>query len=758
MTLTLADVVKEINIMIEASAEPSKPTVDAIFSLCLKSGWGYREDNVPHKSVAWHDSNRFGAGIDAIDLHGLLDNIIDQSKGWSWPSCGVGRAFEKAPTGTERHAAQVAKINECIEAADGYLPNLKEYDVRILSVANTHTEGVCSSIYHQTKGNQEKYCTSGRIDKEKMFRLVPSFRKPVEVGLPWEIIKHEIEAAIPTLPLYIQEAENLNHGSQREETKVQTMFRLHAQGLMYSSAGKDIPWAKIGEDAERAKPILKGHAKGLCSFVNTFAGGDDPKLLKRLDKFSKYLKVRRDLPGAVLGVIGNATKLLPFPEYARSIVMAMLVSPVSFTKNSTMSTLMTGVDINALLEPKKLYTKLVEAEAVLTKAEEIVHKLPGDHERLVDELGIELVMCIHKKTSKTRNVFPTIAACKAEFASKLTAVGYSFEEWHDKSGSAISISAKEVKKAAESAASPLIDYSDLRQTLLAKGFKQGGGAMSTKKAEKGKDKHESEKEKAHFIIGSIDNECGASLQEWDVEKCAAKEDSDIINVQLIELLTDYKPVTIYHKELWKYCDVDVKACDMLDYQLEVVKSTCRVALDSKFQLHKSTSIGDALAVEALGKTKKVVATQTFKKDELVLVPLSMVIAASVQEKVQSCAKFKLLKNLVNKKGEVLEIYAQKQVDYPEPKKETNNSDSSKQVDKRQFIVPFWHVRPSGDKKVANMQMCLLDASDLHVKVPAMKNTKKIEADSEVVVFDPALVEEEAEDEEPALKKKKTTHG
>ena len=142
MTLTLADVVKEINIMIEASAEPSKPTVDAIFSLCLKSGWGYREDNVPHKSVAWHDSNRFGAGIDAIDLHGLLDNIIDQSKGWSWPSCGVGRAFEKAPTGTERHAAQVAKINECIEAADGYLPNLKEYDVRILSVANTHTPKV----------------------------------------------------------------------------------------------------------------------------------------------------------------------------------------------------------------------------------------------------------------------------------------------------------------------------------------------------------------------------------------------------------------------------------------------------------------------------------------------------------------------------------------------------------------------------------------------------------------------------------------
>ena len=268
----LDEAVAYINKQLSQNVQPSIAVVDDVFKYVLSTGWAYYEEQVSHKHVAWHDSNRWGAGLDPEDVTALTGKIVETQKGWSWSKCGVGRAFEVAPVNSTRYDEQMAKVEYVIKAAAGYIAALNRYDIRILSVSNTHTEGVVSCIYHKTKAHNASYCTDGYIDQQKMYNTCPSIQEPVQKGLPWEVMKHQIEAAIPGLPLYIQEAENLDHGSHREETRIQSMYRLHNRSKSYSDQGKAIPWEQIAADAEKQKPILKGHAKGMCDFVNSFAG------------------------------------------------------------------------------------------------------------------------------------------------------------------------------------------------------------------------------------------------------------------------------------------------------------------------------------------------------------------------------------------------------------------------------------------------------------------------------------------------------
>ena len=176
----LPEAVNHMKALIARSEQPSVAVVDELFNYALSAGWAYFEKQVLHKHVAWHDSNRFGVGIDPADVHSLTDQIVETARGWSKATCGVGRAFETAPPNTARHTEQLAKIDSVINAAAGFIPKLNHYDIHILSVSNSHTEGVVSTIYHKTKGHNPKYCTHGVIDQEKMFNLCPSIKEPVE--------------------------------------------------------------------------------------------------------------------------------------------------------------------------------------------------------------------------------------------------------------------------------------------------------------------------------------------------------------------------------------------------------------------------------------------------------------------------------------------------------------------------------------------------------------------------------------------------
>ena len=74
-----------------------------------------------------------------------------------------------------------------------------------------------------------------------------------------------------------------------------------------------------------------------------------------------------------------------------------------------------------------------------------------------------------------------------------------------------------------------------------------------------------------------------------------------------------------------------------------------------------------------------------------------------------------------------------------------------------MLVPFWHIAPSGDTDVANMKI-VQSASTVHngISVPLMKNTKKIQAGTDVVLFDPSLQVPETtpQAKEPLAKKQR----
>ena len=136
--------------------------------------------------------------------------------------------------------------------------------------------------------------------------------------------------------------------------------------------------------------------------------------------------------------------------------------------------------------------------------------------------------------------------------------------------------------------------------------------------------------------------------------------------------------------------------------------------------HIDSSSGKALVLQTIGKAKSVITTKDFKKDELVVLPLTMNITGSTSDKVpQTGFKFKH-SQLTNRKGEDVVLCAAKHAEVPPAAK---------------FFVPFWHIATAGDKDEANMKIDYA-ASNVHdgIGVPFMKNTSHMTS----VLTDPLI--------------------
>ena len=57
-----------------------------------------------------------------------------------------------------------------------------------------------------------------------------SYSEALNHGLHWTVIKHQVEELCPRLPGFLAECRNSGHGTERLQSKVQTLLQLHAKG------------------------------------------------------------------------------------------------------------------------------------------------------------------------------------------------------------------------------------------------------------------------------------------------------------------------------------------------------------------------------------------------------------------------------------------------------------------------------------------------------------------------------------------------
>ena len=65
-------------------------------------------------------------------------------------------------------------------------------------------EGGCKGLHKELTGDD------GKIDRQKVLKLCPSWKKPMEEGIPCTVFRRELEESCPELPAFLSNAMNQN--------------------------------------------------------------------------------------------------------------------------------------------------------------------------------------------------------------------------------------------------------------------------------------------------------------------------------------------------------------------------------------------------------------------------------------------------------------------------------------------------------------------------------------------------------------------
>ncbi|CAK0904006.1 unnamed protein product, partial [Prorocentrum cordatum] len=397
---------EQINGIIHAhmggEAKQIRSAAERIVKMLVSSGLAY-VNRCQCVNVGTHNQNRDGTGLDVEKVHQLILLICNQ--GWVWEEVRNAWAFELPPgeEGDEQYRFNVALA----ESADGYLaPWTDKNMLRFLSVTSSHTiAGIrCVKCRFGSKSLQDAISTDGRVSRDRVYDLAPSYLEPVDNGMDWTIIRHEVATACPLLPHFLQEPGNAGHGTQQLFSKIQTLLRIHSRAKFM---GND--WDKVTAAVEKNSPHLQGHVRGMCDLVAEYSGGTPPIYLQDLEKWAKTLKTSKDVDGRSFKML-SAIPFKQGPECIIGMLKAMVASPDAFVRGGV-SRLLTSSDASDVVGKKKADC-LSAASYAKTGREWLQGSAPQLEEhvvsKLVGDFQIRCVMHVHGKKAPGRATFKGI--------------------------------------------------------------------------------------------------------------------------------------------------------------------------------------------------------------------------------------------------------------------------------------------------------------------------------------------------------------
>ena len=145
----------------------------------------------------------------------------------------------------------------------------------------------------------------GRICKAKVFSKCPSYREPMESGVPAIVIRKEVLAEFPMLPTFLQEAANATHEAIGRQTKIATLLQIYRLAKQNLALHNDERWTTIANNIERSKSYLKGQCTDMCAFVKNY-GGVSGEYVQDLSDYAQTVgEKHRDISGVTFGVMAK---------------------------------------------------------------------------------------------------------------------------------------------------------------------------------------------------------------------------------------------------------------------------------------------------------------------------------------------------------------------------------------------------------------------------------------------------------------------
>ena len=413
------------------------------------------------------------------------------------------------------------------------------------------------------------------------------------IGIEFLVIRREVENALLELPAFLQETGNIGHNTRNTLTKMQAMLQIHRMGVASNPMG-ECNWDMIATQISQSQPHLSAVAKSLCEFVAKWSGGINPTHLREVEAFSKSLAFTRETTAPTWDLLSKLP-LSQFPEYVIAMVKALLASPEAYCRSGE-TKLLCSADVATLNSTNK--DNVQEACKVLRQAKAFLDSLDAPENvktKLYGDMGVRIVMFVHKKTIKSRKHFSGIAEISSQFSADILKfapmqamqLGLPFPE----------PAAVSAAQQSPSTTAPLVQFDAdgvvSPSTVLAKGFKVNA-----------KVKHaESPEEFTIVAVGQT-----ISLRS------TAKGATDLKEVSPAVLLDEYRKLEVVVENTI----TDMNPLQHNDLKMELAKAKL---LNTIVKAYEDYDRSEGVKVTIKGSRRSVFATREYEAGALVLVPL-----------------------------------------------------------------------------------------------------------------------------------------
>ena len=172
--------------------------------------------------VGVHPANREGSGLIAGDVHDLLLRIFFQ--GWSWAKCASALVCE-LPPGVVGESWRDFNT-ELSNSSGGLIPTPNKEEMFYFTGRGSHTTAAVRCMMYSATGIHDDLCDDGSISKAKIVHKQPSMQEPLDKGMRYSVLKHEICNACPLLMPTLSRLGNADHDVARKQTSFQACRRL----------------------------------------------------------------------------------------------------------------------------------------------------------------------------------------------------------------------------------------------------------------------------------------------------------------------------------------------------------------------------------------------------------------------------------------------------------------------------------------------------------------------------------------------------
>ena len=248
-------------------------TVHDVLALLEQRGHVYSMQLKP-ALVGISPLNRDGSGVNAVDVHELLSDIV--SAGWL-DSRVTAIAVE--PTGQH----ELEWNAQFFHKADGILGAVDPASLKALSLAGSHTNCALRCLAQEVPHvGDEIICHEGKLRMALLQKHDSNFHRAANDGVVWRVISRAAALALPQLLSLVQRMGNAT--LQRGEHELQLMRRLHALWVQHSSQGPvDFPVLK--SKITTGKSVHIRALPHIYNFVLRAGGGRDPFLLNETESY-----------------------------------------------------------------------------------------------------------------------------------------------------------------------------------------------------------------------------------------------------------------------------------------------------------------------------------------------------------------------------------------------------------------------------------------------------------------------------------------